>query len=829
MLTLDHSLSERYRTFVLKAPNTTENRHMQALIDDECFWQRREGKVIRSSQYFPFYRIRPLHAFELIQRLSTSYKILYKERPLIFDFFSALTLELLFQDSTITSFFSQKTRSWLVSECDLILQGPPHIAIIDHFVHFLRPEISWQTVELAKSCPKTSSIEEFYRIQKDTEEETVVCVAFDEPQKTPSVQKPVLKLVDTTLGFANLFIQQGQEYIPCRDKALEQILADAGFIRKEVGSSNYFCPLDRAKQALVCLIEKGWTILDAQGRTLIAATESHLCIDKTPDGYSLCGHISFGSEQISAADCIKAYQQKRALIPLNETSSALLLPKDLHPLGELLGEVELVCDSVHIKKNAIGLIQDVAHAITISPSVQQELDLQPVCVLSGFHGTLRDYQQEGVSWMQALYARGFSGLLADDMGLGKTVQVLAFLSTLARPTRALIVVPTTLLHHWAHEIQTFLPTHTVHVFHGPDRFVKDVDITITSFGIIRQDVEKLLHYQYECIIVDEAQAIKNRQTLAFQALELLSCPFRLSMTGTPIENSVSELIAHFHFLQPGLLPEQTLSPTHIKKKIRPFLLRRKKEDVAKELPEKIEQTLFVTMTDEERTSYDRFHRHWTAGLLHKISLDGAKKHRMQLFEAILRLRQLCCHPALVGQILEAMGGSPDTSASKCDMVLQDIQTILDEGKKVLVFSQFAQMLAILRKEAQKKSWPHLVLDGKTTNRTELVERFQNDPDYNLFFISLKAGGVGLNLTKADYVLLYDPWWNRAQEEQAIDRAHRIGRHETVFARRYVIENTIEERILLLQQKKKALFNHIIEDEDIADDSFLEELVELIHP
>lgn len=755
---------------------------------------------------------------------------MYKERPLIFDFFSKLSLELLFQEEQLSSFISLQSRSWQCSECDLILQGSPHYIIKEHFVRFLSPELSWQTVELAKSCPKHIVYDEYEKIVRDTEDEGVVCVAFDHVPTPKAETVPTLKLVDTTFGFANLSHQN--DIAQSEKKRLEELLFSVGFTYKPMGLSSYFCPLDKAKKAVATLIESGWKVFDDKNNEIILSSASYIELSNSSDAFILQGHINFGDETIALSQCIAAYEKNNALLALGQNKSGLLQHEHIEPLGTILQESTLVSDALHLKKNAIGLLQDIIKVAHCSESVQQELSENSTFNdLSSFTGTLRDYQKEGVEWMVNLHKKGLSALLADDMGLGKTVQVLAFLSTISHKlTKALIVVPTSLVHNWKREIQKFLPTHSVCIYHGSDRMLTAADIVITSFALLRNDYQTLNQPHYNCLIVDEAQAIKNRETKLFQALCLIKAQFRLSLTGTPIENSLSELVSHFHFLQPDLLPkghDALQSPQYIKKKIRPFLLRRKKSDVAKDLPDKIEQTVFVTMSPEEKQCYSQFHHHFTKGLIQKISLDGAAKHKMEVFEAILRLRQLCCHPHLVGQIAETFGNQAAVSSSKCDIVLEDIQTLLSEGKKIVVFSQFTSMLSLLVKSAQARGWPHLLLDGKSHNREQLVDSFQNDPKYPLFFISLKAGGVGLNLTSADYVLLYDPWWNRAQEDQAIDRVHRIGRKETVFAKRYIVEDSIEEKILQLQERKKLLFSHIIEDKDITDDSLLDELVNLL--
>jgi SNF2 family DNA or RNA helicase len=446
---------------------------------------------------------------------------------------------------------------------------------------------------------------------------------------------------------------------------------------------------------------------------------------------------------------------------------------------------------------------------------------------SQFIGELRPYQQEGVNWLSFLYEYGFHGILADDMGLGKTVQVLAFLSQLQLSQPILIVLPTSLIFNWKKEIERFLPGQPVMVHHGSLR-PKAFDLRssgtfiLTSYTTLRIDLPLFLSIEYQGVILDEAQVIKNAQTQTAQAVCRLNSQFRLSITGTPVENHLSELWSHFHFLIPELLGEHKEFEAEltagvadsrylkkIKRKIKPFILRRRKEEVAKDLPEKIEQIVWVEMAASQRQVYDEFLAGIRGNLLKKVETDGISRHRMEVLEAILRLRQICCHPLLVSAHLAE---NQAIASSKLDILLQDLETILDEGRKVLVYSQFTSMLALIGKELKNRGWNFAYLDGSTMNREKVVNQFQEDPQVPIFLISLKAGGIGLNLTAADYVLLFDPWWNEAVENQAINRAHRIGRQDTVFAKRYLAQETIEEKIMILKEHKRLLIEDILDDE-----------------
>jgi SNF2 family DNA or RNA helicase len=336
------------------------------------------------------------------------------------------------------------------------------------------------------------------------------------------------------------------------------------------------------------------------------------------------------------------------------------------------------------------------------------------------------------------------------------------------------------------------------------------DIVITTYTTIRNDLPLLREVNFAHLILDEAQAIKNDKTQIAQAVYKLKADFRLSMTGTPIENRFSELWSQFRFLIPDLFEgiekfeaDAAMDSRKIKRKVRPFILRRDKREVAKELPEKIEQVVWVEMGESQRALYEEF--------LAKVKGSKQKKSTIEILEAILRLRQLCCHPLLLSQHFD---DDASMESAKFTALFADLETLFAERQKVLVYSQFTSMLSLMIKEAHARGWKFSVLDGSTKDREAQVQRFQEDPEIPLFFISLKAGGAGLNLTAADAVLLYDPWWNEAVERQAIDRAHRMGRSSPVLAKRYVVQESVEEKMMKIKQAKNILANDIFE-EDLA--------------
>jgi superfamily II DNA or RNA helicase len=421
--------------------------------------------------------------------------------------------------------------------------------------------------------------------------------------------------------------------------------------------------------------------------------------------------------------------------------------------------------------------------------------------------TLRPYQRDGVAWLQALRDSGLGGILADDMGLGKTLQTLSVLTG-----RSLVVVPKSVLFNWRQELAKFRPSLSVCVYHGAQRSLEpDAAVVLTTYAILRMDQAVLEQIEWDCLVLDEAQTIKNSDSQATQSAHALRARFRLALTGTPIENRLEELWSEMQFANPGLLGGLTsfkrrfIEPMErgesaayerLRRRIRPFVLRRMKTEVAPELPPKTEDVLWVELEPGERQVYD-------AILGDSRSKLGASKDRaesksvMDALEVLLRLRQVCCHSAL-------LPGRTDPSSSKIDRLFESLDEVIEEGQKAIVFSQWTSLLDLVQPGLEQREIPFVRLDGSTRDRQAVVTQFQEDPACRILLASLKAGGTGLNLTAADHVYLLDPWWNPAVEAQAADRAHRIGRERPVFVHRLIARDTVEERVLKLQDRKRAL-------------------------
>ncbi|MCB0278193.1 MAG: DEAD/DEAH box helicase, partial [Calditrichaeota bacterium] len=447
---------------------------------------------------------------------------------------------------------------------------------------------------------------------------------------------------------------------------------------------------------------------------------------------------------------------------------------------------------------------------------------------SSLHGDLREYQKAGFNWMSFLGDFELGGCLADDMGLGKTIQTLTILLKEKEKSRndfpSLIVAPTSLMFNWEAEALKFAPSLKVHKHVGAKRGratqskFKNYDVILTTYGVLRRDIDSLEKVKFNYTILDESQNIKNPQSQNFKAVLSLQTERRLILTGTPIENNLIELWAQFHFINPGLLGNQTFfketfirdivvnqNPKRVdslKQLINPFLMRRTKDQVAKELPDKVETVVYCDMPDEQKNLYEQEKAMYRASLLKKIKTEGVEKSRLKILEALTRLRQICNHPLTVYEDYEGESG-------KLNTLFAMLEDIIAENHRVLIFSQYVKMLTIISKQLDAEKIKYAYLDGQTKDRQKVVSDFQDDDSYSVFLISLKAGGVGLNLTAADYVFIIDPWWNPAVEQQAIDRAYRIGQKKNVFVYKTIAKGSIEEKIVKLQEQKKGLVSDII--------------------
>ncbi|HEY9688169.1 MAG TPA: SNF2-related protein [Coleofasciculaceae cyanobacterium] len=481
-------------------------------------------------------------------------------------------------------------------------------------------------------------------------------------------------------------------------------------------------------------------------------------------------------------------------------------------------------------------------------SSQQTMEEMPIP--ANVRAELRPYQKAGFNWLWFLYSYGLNGILADDMGLGKTLQALVVLKhakDVDGPMPTLIVCPTSVVYNWVNEINKFTPDLSVVNLTGPDRHsqykkIKDADAIITSYALLRRDIRALKEYAFRYVILDESQNIKNYESQTANASKNLQASHRLALSGTPVENRLMELWSVFDFLMPGFLYDKDDfqyryvypieekgnrdAERRLKKQIFPFMLRRLKQDVAKDLPPKIEAVSYCELTDEQRQLYLDVLEKTREEVFAHVAEKGIGGSTNSIFAALLRLRQICCHPKLMGE--ELSGGLNESG--KFDALKDMIEEVVSEGHRILLFSQFVEMLKIIRTWLEKKGIKYEYLTGESRDRHVMVDRFNNDDSIPIFLMSLKAGGTGLNLTGADYVIHYDPWWNPAAEDQASDRAHRIGQKKTVFVYKLITKGTVEEKILKLQDRKRDLVDSIIAaDRSVGKMLSFEDLKEILSP
>ena len=600
---------------------------------------------------------------------------------------------------------------------------------------------------------------------------------------------------------------------------------------------------NRLSRTVASLVSAGW-VVEAEGKVYRRGGKFNVRVASGIDWFELQGGIDFDGQTASLPQLLAAVRSGDKLVELGDGSFGVLPDEWLQQYGLLAAMGTVEGEQLKFARKQLGLLDALLAALPeaswdetfakLRSDLAAFAGVKPISEPAGFVGQLRPYQREGLGWIDFLRRFGFGGCLADDMGLGKTVQVLAMLRQRKLDgTRkpALVVVPRSLIFNWISEAANFTPDLKVVDHSGAQRFIppdkfKSCDVVLSTYGTVRRDAAELREIGFDYVILDEAQAIKNSQSESAKAVRLLTADHRLALSGTPVQNHLGELWSLFDFLNPGLLGSaaafrnisgngniDTTGREALARALRPFILRRTKQQVATDLPDKLEQTIVCELDREQRKLYNELREHFRSTLLGAVERDGINKNRMQILEALLRLRQAACHPGLIDKSRTA------ESSAKLDALVPQIEEVIDEDHKVLVFSQFTSFLSILRKKLDDRGIVYEYLDGKTTDRQKRVRRFQNDPDCKLFLISLKAGGLGLNLTAAEYVFLLDPWWNPAVEQQAIDRTHRIGQTRQVFAYRLIARDTVEEKVLELQKAKRDLADAII----TADNSLISKM------
>jgi superfamily II DNA or RNA helicase len=600
--------------------------------------------------------------------------------------------------------------------------------------------------------------------------------------------------------------------------------------------THWVVPPSRLPKVVRALLPQGWSV-EAEGKLIRRPGATRVEVTSNIDWFELHATVDFDGVSAKLPDLLRALRRGETLVQLGDGSYGMLPEDWLKRLGAIPAYGEEGEESIKFRRSQVGLLDallaeqpEIGFDEAFAKAREQVARFEAVRRAeqpAGFQGQLRGYQMDGLGWMHFLRQFGFGGCLADDMGVGKTPQVLALLEERRAEREAgatippsLVVVPKSLVFNWIQEAARFTPRLRVVDHTGTGRttdLFQDADVILTTYGTLRRDAAEFRDHRFDYVVLDEAQAIKNASTESAKAARLLQADHRLALSGTPVENHLGELWSLFEFLNPGLLGgasalasagagTRTLdedSRRLLARALRPFILRRTKEQVASELPPKVEQTLVCELEPDQRRLYNELREHYRSSLLNRLTDAGLKRSKIQVLEALLRLRQAACHPGLIDK------RRSEEPSAKLDLLRLQLDDVLEEGRKAIIFSQFTSFLALLRSRLDEEKIAYEYLDGATRDRETPVQRFQTDPGRRLFLISLKAGGLGLNLTAAEYVFLLDPWWNPAVEAQAIDRAHRIGQDKQVFAYRLIAKDTVEEKILDLQRTKRDLADAIL--------------------
>ena len=573
-----------------------------------------------------------------------------------------------------------------------------------------------------------------------------------------------------------------------------------------------------------------------------AKPSTRLYISSNTDWFDAKVEISFGDQKVTVQDIKNMLTNKQQFVPLKDGSLGVLPEKWLNKYSLLFKVGEGKADNLKLSKYHFSILDELYQQRDEEElifqlegkyeKIRERYAIADVAPPAHLLPTLRPYQISGFQWLNYLHDVQWGGILADDMGLGKTIQTLSFLQHLKEKNGklvALVVCPTTLLFNWQNELKKFTPSLTYLIHHGGTRnkaqvLKQETEVIITTYGTLRSDIKMFAEVDFDYVILDESQAIKNPSSKVTKAACLLKAKNKLCLSGTPLQNNTFDIYAQMNFLNPGMLGsieyfkhnfsmpidkfDEKEQKEHLRKFVFPFILRRTKEQVAKDLPEKQEMVLYCEMGTEQRKIYEAYRNDYRDKLIGMVEEKGIQKSQLSILQGLMKLRQICDSPAILKE-----ENYPNESVKLEELTREIAENI--GGHKALVFSQFLGMLALIKEQLTKLGIDYEYFDGGSTiqERERAIDRFQNDDNCRVFLISLKAGGVGLNLTAADYVYIVDPWWNPAVEQQAIDRTHRIGQTKNIFAYRMICNDTVEDKILKLQDRKRSLAKELISDEE----------------
>ena len=676
----------------------------------------------------------------------------------------------------------------------------------------------------------------------------------------------VFQPVFTYKGFETKPVDKENIIIPDGDKILiieRNLEAEEAFLKKLESLHSMFVRPDDNKNNLVLrgadVLRNNWFFLfvDAMNEMKVsvfgfealrnfrfntARPNTHIHVSSGLDWFDAKVEIEFGEQRVGIDEIKNALINKQSFVQLNDGTLGILPDEWLKRYSLLFKVGDGRSDQLRLSKYHMSVIDEL-YENRDEKELSFELDekyerlkefknIPEIAAPEHLQAILRPYQTSGFQWLNYLNDVGWGGILADDMGLGKTVQALSMLHHYKEITgglKALVVCPTTLIYNWRNEVQKFSPSLSFHIHHGSIRSrdaaeLQKHNIIITTYGTLRSDIQLLLKINFDYVILDESQAIKNPASKVTKAAGLLNAKNRLCMSGTPLQNNTFDIFAQMNFLNPGLLGNMEFfrnefatpidkfgeqeQKDHLRKLLFPFILRRTKEQVAKDLPDKTETILFCEMEKEQRKVYEAYRNSYREKILGTIDQQGIGKSQLTILQGLMKLRQICDSPAILNEDEKY----PNHSI-KLDELAREIEENIG-NHKALIFSQFLGMLALIKKKLIEDGIPFEYFDGSTSapDREKAIQNFQNNDECRVFLISLKAGGVGLNLTAADYVYIVDPWWNPAVEQQAIDRTHRIGQTKNIFAYRMICVDTIEDKILELQERKRKLASELIADD-----------------
>ena len=818
-------------------------------LESEMAFRKNEARFFNRDQEFTRLRIDPRHLFLFISGCRKHRALIHPDgTPATFRMDRNVLPEIGVQDDHLALYLGNLT----LAEADIVVQNMPITLIQGDQIVQMRPDLPFSFL---KQIPTGKALAEAERnhllasLAKQPDKVRIRDTGQQEMRVSRNTTPQAVLSLDEKAAKARLFFVY--ESNPVKDNAETAVLVDMrrhleihrnrqaeqgykavlssqGFSARPDRDFNWRAP-DRALETVVPALENHGFAVRIGNRDLAAPVSVRWSVKTHKQHLRVGATVFSGDFAISAEGLLQAFQEGKRYVERPDGSLGIISGEVRRVLAQLAQNGAVAHGFVTFNKADFPVVRA---CLGGGPDVQTDRAFDALCRFDGrmagvrhyplpveLETVLRPYQVLGFNWLRTLKELGLNGILADDMGLGKSVQVLALIKSLkaegALNRPALLIAPKTLLFNWELEIRKFAPDLTAYAFAGPARnrapeFLAQHDLVLTSYGLLRTETPLLCAMQWTYVILDEAQAIKNAGTMTTKAVKHIPSAARLSITGTPVENSAADLWSQFDFLMPGFLDnlasfketyDSAKDLARLREKTRPYILRRLKSQVLAELPPKTEVTIFCDFTEDQKAIYDQ-----ALAAARDEMEDMRGSQSFHILRLILRLRQIACHPRLAVKESRRQLGS-----GKTEEVLHAAMEILSEGHKILIFSQFTRHLQLIREPFLRQGIPTFYLDGRTTDRAAVVQAFKSHAGPCPFFISLKAGGTGLNLSEASYVFLLDPWWNPAVENQAVDRSHRLGQHQPVTVYRFITRGSIEEKVADLKTLKKEIEAAVIDE------------------